>query len=379
MGVKELGQELDINAPIELEYEDFLGSLHRSFPQGNRKPMVMFETSRGCWWGERAHCTFCGLNGGTMAYRAMQPEKALSLMRSLVTQYGDRCDLFQCVDNIMPKEYVAEVFAHLRVPSHIKLFYEVKADMTGPQLETIARGGVKKVQPGIEALATSTLKLMRKGTTSFGNIRFLASCMQHAIEPVWNLLIGFPGESAQVYERYAEILPSLFHLPPPTGCYPVRFDRFSPYFTQQREYGLNLAPCPWYSLSYPFPDSALMNMAYYFQDLNFEAPYAVDSARWVTPLDTLVKRWQAGWGTARPPKLEFFPTTISGYIVDTRKGGAQQRDVVSSAEIALLRDLSSPTPIDRIDSGRTPTLDRITHKHLVFCERERAMSLVVGL
>ena len=31
---------------------------------------------------------------------------------------------------------------------------------------------VLEVQPGIESLSTSTLKLMRKGTTAFQNIRF---------------------------------------------------------------------------------------------------------------------------------------------------------------------------------------------------------------
>ena len=36
-----------------------------------------FETSRGCWWGERMHCTFCGLNGATMSYRSKSPRRAV--------------------------------------------------------------------------------------------------------------------------------------------------------------------------------------------------------------------------------------------------------------------------------------------------------------
>ena len=31
------------------------------------------ESSRGCWWGAKQHCTFCGLNGGSMAYRSKSP------------------------------------------------------------------------------------------------------------------------------------------------------------------------------------------------------------------------------------------------------------------------------------------------------------------
>jgi radical SAM superfamily enzyme YgiQ (UPF0313 family) len=26
-------------------------------------PTVLVETSRGCWWGDKSHCTFCGMNG----------------------------------------------------------------------------------------------------------------------------------------------------------------------------------------------------------------------------------------------------------------------------------------------------------------------------
>lgn len=32
--------------------------------------MLLYEASLGCWWGEKHHCTFCGLNGTTMKFRA---------------------------------------------------------------------------------------------------------------------------------------------------------------------------------------------------------------------------------------------------------------------------------------------------------------------
>src|SRR5262249_34381776 len=77
-----LGDELDIDAEIPLDYGPFLASFERAFVlagEGDERevrPILLFETSRGCWWGERAHCTFCGLNGSTMSYRAMAPERA---------------------------------------------------------------------------------------------------------------------------------------------------------------------------------------------------------------------------------------------------------------------------------------------------------------
>ncbi len=32
------------------------------------------ESSRGCWWGEKHHCTFCGLNGSSIAFRGKDPD-----------------------------------------------------------------------------------------------------------------------------------------------------------------------------------------------------------------------------------------------------------------------------------------------------------------
>ena len=73
---------MPIEIPVPLDYESFLDDLSRNFPDGSIQPSLTFETSRGCWWGERSHCTFCGLNGGTMMYRAMAPEQALALSAS---------------------------------------------------------------------------------------------------------------------------------------------------------------------------------------------------------------------------------------------------------------------------------------------------------
>lgn len=49
----------------------------------------------------------------------------------------------------------------------MSMFYEVKADLSEADMEVLAKTGVKFIQPGIESLATSTLKLMKKGTSAF--------------------------------------------------------------------------------------------------------------------------------------------------------------------------------------------------------------------
>ena len=59
------------------DFSDFFAGFNRSRFSGHWQPSVFVETSRGCWWGERMHCTFCGLNGATMAYRSKSAPRAL--------------------------------------------------------------------------------------------------------------------------------------------------------------------------------------------------------------------------------------------------------------------------------------------------------------
>src|SRR5262245_66594438 len=124
-GAGAIGEELSIDSPIELNYEPFLDVLRNNFPDGEVKPVLLFETSRGCWWGQRAHCTFCGLNGESMAYRSMRPEMALERFHEMFS-FADRYSVFQSVDNILPKNYLTDVFPLLSAPNNINVFYEVK-------------------------------------------------------------------------------------------------------------------------------------------------------------------------------------------------------------------------------------------------------------
>ncbi len=64
---------------------------------------LFFETSRGCWWGERNHCTFCGLNGTSMAYRSKSAERAIAELERMVGEHPG-CDV-QVADNILDIGY----------------------------------------------------------------------------------------------------------------------------------------------------------------------------------------------------------------------------------------------------------------------------------
>jgi len=381
-GPQSIGAELDINHYVPLNYDPFLNTLAKNFSNNEISPVLLFETSRGCWWGQKAHCTFCGLNGGTMAYRAMQPVAALRQFDDLF-QYSSRCSTFNAVDNILPKSYISDVLPHLNPPDNIQLFYEVKADLSKSDVEALARARVTRVQPGIESLATSTLKLMKKGTTVFQNLDLLKNCLIYGVQPEWNLLIGFPGEPETVFETYVRELSSLVHLPPPSGTFHVRFDRFSPYFTQAKQYGLDLHPSDFYSFIYPFSEEALSNIAYYFSDHNYSAAYIGAVSEWSANVRAKVEEWRTLWEAKQGlfPRLVWRTSGKSGIVYDSRSGKEVLHELSADAE-HLLRHLVIPKTLGDIiknfntfDSAKE--MELLREKRLVFEENQRFMSLVV--
>jgi ribosomal peptide maturation radical SAM protein 1 len=379
-----MGEELSIDTPIELDYDDFMHRFYKDFAAYNFKLRVPFETSRGCWWGQRAHCTFCGLNGESMAYRAKKPEHAIQYIQSLF-RYSGAARVLESVDTILPKNYLEQVLPFLETPEDMEIFYEVKADLSEQDMAVLAEARVRRIQPGIESLATSTLKLMRKGTTAFQNINLLKNCSLYGVIPYWNLLVGFPGEGEEVYKRYLEFLHLLIHLAPPSGAFPVRFDRFSPYHTQAQNYGLDLSPMDFYSLIYPFSEADLKNFAYYFSDRNLRASYFITLTDWLDKLRFVVNQWVARWKDPKqlPPRLYF--KNDSGIIYDSRSGSVIEHDVGKVGK-EILDYLSKPAWIGDLDGvfsakygdEASNHIASLQEKGLVFREGDRLLSLVLN-
>src|SRR5262249_24504287 len=44
-------------------YEAYFETFAASPLRREIQPRLLIETARGCWWGAKQHCTFCGLNG----------------------------------------------------------------------------------------------------------------------------------------------------------------------------------------------------------------------------------------------------------------------------------------------------------------------------
>ena len=294
------------------DYDDYFEQLRESSIELPREPTLLLETSRGCWWGEKQHCTFCGLNGTTMTYRSKSAQRALDELIYLADRHPG-CKV-TVVDNILDMKYFK---TFLKVLAERKrdfgLFYEVKSNLRKDQLKLLAEAGVKTIQPGIESFSDNVLRLMRKGVSTLQNIQLLKWCAELNMRVFYNVLWGFPGESAADYDEVTRLIPLISHLRHPVGSGMIRIDRFSPNFNENVRFGFGeLLPFPAYYYVYPFKPEAVFNLAYFFEPKCHKP--TVDRSH-VTELSKAIKSWEESY---KHSNLFFIEKETTLLIRDTR-------------------------------------------------------------
>ena len=269
------------------DFADYLDAVMSSPAAVDVTPTLMLETSRGCWWGAKHHCTFCGLNGLTMAFRSKSADRVIAELETLRETYGVQS--VSVVDNILDMRYFATLLPMLAaLPYRYALFYEVKANLTRERVGQLAEAGITHIQPGIESLSDHVLALMNKGTTALQNVQLLKWCREYGIQPEWNLLYGFPGETPDDYAAMLPLVDAIDFLNPPTAHGPVRLDQFSPYHDDPGRHGIvRVRPQVPYRFLYP-DDERLGRIAYYF---DFEYADGRDPMSYCRPLLARVRAW----------------------------------------------------------------------------------------
>ncbi|MGW7386196.1 RiPP maturation radical SAM C-methyltransferase [Streptomyces sp. NPDC054794] len=275
----------DIPSP---DYDDWQAALEASPVLEYVHPKLVVEGARGCWWGEKHHCTFCGLNGSSMAFRAKPGQRLWEEIDRLVRRH--RLLDVVTVDNIIDMAYFRDFLPRVVESGwDLRLHYEVKSNLTRDQLRLLGESGTVHIQPGIESLGSRVLDLMDKGVTGARNIRTLRECENHGLTCSWNLLYGFPGESAEDYDPVIDQIPALVHLQPPSGAHRIQLERFSPHFTDP---GLGFGkrrPAEMYQHVYDLPEDELADLVYLF-----DSEDAGIAGRVERRLKEAVAQWRAG-------------------------------------------------------------------------------------
>ena len=309
----------DMDSLPEPCFEEYFAQLDNALPawRENNEIWLPYETSRGCWWGARQHCTFCGLNGETMAFRQKSSDRAIAGAKRLLSRYPSRH--LGMIDNILPHSYFRTVLPRLaeELPP-AQLFYETKSNLTLEQVQLLRRAGVYRIQPGIEALSSSLLCRMKKGVLARQNLALLRYARAAGLVLNWNLLCEFPGDQREDYVATLALLPLIHHLVPPSGLCPVSIDRFSPYYRDAAGYGISsLEPIPGYAWAFP-SHADLRSLAYHFKGEYACAQSAGPELKGL--LDRAVREWHDSWKAGAPPPALSLTSGDDGYftLMDTR-------------------------------------------------------------
>ena len=348
--------------------------------------ILLYEGSRGCWWGEKHHCTFCGLNAQSMKFRAKKPEQVLTEIADLSRRYD--AVRFRLVDNIIDMAYIEGLFGKLAADHcDLDVFIETKSNLQKHQIKTLAAGGVKCMQPGLESLSLNQLHAMDKGATPMQNIICLKWSLYYHVTVLWNILLGFPGETNEDYQRQLDLIPSLLHLEPPEATGKFWLQRFSPYFTRPHEYGIRITgPGMAYEYVYDVRQVDLKKIAYDFE-------YELDSWQ-VDPhlyqeLVGAIESWQRLHKSGDRPFLYYSKAPNYVTVYDGRNPQAPTRRRYDGLA-GLIIEICNEAPKSRAqicvavgermdcnEAALKPVLSELINQRVLYEERGKCVTLAV--
>lgn len=356
---------------ITLRAEQARGTLPAYLPES-----LPLESSRGCWWGMKHHCVFCGLNGDVMDFRTKPAERVIGEIREMVAAWDPQMVSF--TDNIMPLDYLQTMLPELatweRKPN---LFYEVKANLRYDQLELMARAGMVQIQPGIESLSTNVLKLMRKGVSGPANLSLLRDAASLGLYVLWNILYGFPGEEVEDYSGLPELFEALEHLRPPEYCVPIVIDRFSPHHRDPKAFGIDsYLPYPGFAALFP-PGAPVMDLAYHFIGQHTTA--LMSEGPTLARLHAAVDVWSEQWSPGRRAPI-LSALDIGGdapvVIADTRRIAKRRMTTLSRDCDVTLRHFEKARREDSVSPAMEPHLELLLDHRFVVRHEGHLVSVV---
>ncbi|MFH9725341.1 RiPP maturation radical SAM C-methyltransferase [Streptomyces sp. NPDC017254] len=317
------------------DYSGYFERLASSHARHWVEPKLVVEGARGCWWGEKHHCTFCGLNGSFMEFRSKSPDVFYDEIMELARKHRV-LDMY-VVDNILDMGYVNTVLPRIIGSGFdLRMHIEIKSNMRRGQLQTLADAGLIFVQPGIESLNSRVLTLMDKGVTGGQNVRMLRDAATVGLSVAWNYLHGFPGEDAEDYADVVEQLAALEHLNPPVGpSSRIAIERFSPYFNDPGLGFSELRTAEPYRLTYDLPEAEMFDLAYVF-----DVPPRGIGEDVVDRLDAAISHWRRNYAGSRLTHCDLEDRIV---LVSRRRAfDWTHLELTDPFELALFRLLDQP-------------------------------------
>ena len=381
----------DMNRSPAPDYDDYFSERQRIFETtgiGIHLDSLPFESSRGCWWGQKNQCTFCGINPEILPFRAKNLDSVIGEIQMLSQRYGVL--KLTATDWIMPRSHADVLFQRLSdLKLDLELFYELRADMSKEQMRAMFEAGIVTVQAGIESLSTPMLKLMKKGTTALRQIQFIRWAREIGLSIFYNILAGFPDEEPQWYRDMAALVPRLGHLQPPTDNVTlVEMHRFAPLHEQREAFGIDEHTLRSdYRRNFPGGMIDELKAGYFFDFVSSRLPQERD---YLQPLAHAVEPWIASFRAGRLPRYDFsigpgflkvtdervsFPRFI--YLTDLHRDVVLLCDSVQSAS-KLAIDLARKYGSSILDGTLTRALAELVADGILMQEQQWFLTLPIS-
>ena len=362
-------------------YQSYFAALEQIAYRKDVHPTVFLEQSRGCWWGQKHHCTFCGLNSFGMAYRNKSDDRCVDELSQFCATYPTRTVHY--ADNILDMKKFDGFLRQVRDSDlDVSLFFEIKSNVSKDKLKALSDAGTYSVQPGIENFSDSVLKEMRKGVTGLQNVQCLKWCKQFGIDALWNVLYGFPGETKADFVTNLEVMKSITHLDRPQCVDKIIMQRFSPNYDRAADLGFTKVRPQWaYEYVYDLPETELELICYAF-DFDYAAP--PDIAAELEDLKAFEREWSQcdDAGTITCMSLK----DGGAMIVDTRFNIGQNIVRLNAVEVEILRFLDRIRPLKAIvalanesgvsEPGVRSLIQSLEQQRFVISEQERFLSVI---
>jgi hypothetical protein len=286
-------------------------------------------------------------------------------------------------------KYVENLFGKFAAQHcDLDVFIETKSNLQKSQIRTLATGGVKCMQPGLESLSLNQLRAMDKGVTPMQNIICLKWSFYYRVTVSWNILLGFPGEVNEDYERQLALIPSLLHLQPPEATGKFWLERFSPYYTRPRDYGVHITgPGMAYEYVYDPHQVDLAKIAY---DFEYELDHWPVDPHLYQDLVRAIENWQRLHTSNDRPFLYYSKALDYVTIYDGRNPKAPTRrryDGLSAQVIEICNEAARSleqirAAIDPVDSREvalalSPILNDLTASRILYEERGKYFTLAI--
>jgi ribosomal peptide maturation radical SAM protein 1 len=366
------------------DFGDYFDTL-RALPDNLEiQPILVMESSRGCWWGARHPCRFCGLNIHAQGFHSKAPERVLAEINELTRRYG--ITDIEMVDNVIDPRYFKTLLPQLAQTRRAgRIFYEIRSNLSRSQVALLKQAGVTEVQAGVEALEDELLKLLNKGITAFQNLQVLKWLEEEDILAHYNHLLAIPGETQDGYQRLLATMSLVHHLRPPNPIY-IRLDRYSVYFEQPEIYGIkNIRPeSVAFPHCFPEPQADIEGLNYHFAHSFLAA--GAENKSWWRQVFQEIKQWHQDYYTGHKRLLA---RRLDGqvFIEDNRFSEEIKSFALAAAQEAVLTACESVTTIEAVMhrgqkrgfSGQAlgQALQALEDLHLVVRHNDTLLGLVV--